>query len=43
MCFQVFKDAIHLALSYKKNSSDFMDEVMRELEVCVFVVIHCYN
>ncbi|KAI4879992.1 hypothetical protein NFI96_029173 [Prochilodus magdalenae] len=30
--FKVFKDAINLALSYKKNSSDFMDEVMRELE-----------
>ncbi|XP_073706881.1 RAB, member of RAS oncogene family-like 2 [Garra rufa] len=29
---KVFKDAIQLALSYKKNSNDFMDEVMRELE-----------
>ncbi|XP_042631543.1 rab-like protein 2A [Cyprinus carpio] len=29
---KVFKDAIQMALSYKKNSSDFMDEVMRELE-----------
>uniref|UniRef100_A0A8B9K287 RAB, member of RAS oncogene family-like 2 n=1 Tax=Astyanax mexicanus TaxID=7994 RepID=A0A8B9K287_ASTMX len=29
---KVFKDAINMALSYKKNSSDFMDEVMRELE-----------
>lgn len=31
----MFKDAIQMALSYKKNSNDFMDEVMRELEVCV--------
>lgn len=23
-----------MSLSYKKNSNDFMDEVMRELEVC---------
>lgn len=23
-----------MALSYKRNSNDFMDEVMRELEVC---------
>ncbi|KAJ8373388.1 hypothetical protein AAFF_G00265760 [Aldrovandia affinis] len=29
---KVFKDAIKLAMSYKQNSSDFMDEVMRELE-----------
>ncbi|XP_066580164.1 RAB, member of RAS oncogene family-like 2 isoform X3 [Amia ocellicauda] len=29
---KLFKDAIKLALSYKQNSSDFMDEVMRELE-----------
>ncbi|KAK7151834.1 hypothetical protein R3I94_008246 [Phoxinus phoxinus] len=29
---KVFKDAIQMALSYKKNSNDFMDEVMRELE-----------
>ncbi|KAF4071980.1 hypothetical protein AMELA_G00269130 [Ameiurus melas] len=29
---KVFKDAINMALSYKKNSSDFMDVVMRELE-----------
>ncbi|KAK1784640.1 hypothetical protein P4O66_003326 [Electrophorus voltai] len=29
---KVFKDSINMALSYKKNSSDFMDEVMRELE-----------
>ncbi|KAG1935237.1 rab-like protein 2A [Pimephales promelas] len=34
---KVFKDAIQMALSYKKNSNDFMDEVMRELEVCVCV------
>lgn len=29
---KVFKDAINMGLSYKKNSSDFMDVVMRELE-----------
>ncbi|XDV29123.1 hypothetical protein PO909_032276 [Leuciscus waleckii] len=29
---KVFKDSIQMALSYKKNSNDFMDEVMRELE-----------
>ncbi|XP_031420525.1 RAB, member of RAS oncogene family-like 2 [Clupea harengus] len=29
---KVFKDAIQRALSYKQNSGDFMDEVMRELE-----------
>ncbi|KAG9340025.1 hypothetical protein JZ751_022136 [Albula glossodonta] len=29
---KLFKDAIKLAMSYKQNSSDFMDEVMRELE-----------
>ncbi|KAA0715168.1 Rab-like protein 2A [Triplophysa tibetana] len=29
---KVFKDAIQMSLSYKKNSNDFMDEVMRELE-----------
>lgn len=36
---QVFKDAINMALSYKKNSSDFMDVVMRELEVCVSALL----
>ncbi|XP_028813424.1 RAB, member of RAS oncogene family-like 2 isoform X2 [Denticeps clupeoides] len=29
---KVFKEAIHKAISYKQNSRDFMDEVMRELE-----------
>lgn len=28
-----------MALSYKKNSSDFMDVVMRELEVCLSCII----
>lgn len=38
-----------MALSYKKNSNDFMDEVMRELEVCVLygeasiIVIKAYS
>lgn len=30
---QLFSDAIKLAVAYKQNSGDFMDEVMRELEV----------
>lgn len=30
---QLFNDAIKLAVGYKQNSGDFMDEVMRELEV----------
>ena len=31
---QLFREAIKSAASYKENSTDFMDEVMRELEVC---------
>lgn len=31
--FQCFRDAIKAAIAYKNNSTDFMDEVMRELEV----------
>ncbi|XP_065544501.1 rab-like protein 2A isoform X2 [Lathamus discolor] len=30
---KLFNDAIKLAVAYKQNSGDFMDEVMRELEV----------
>ncbi|XP_067408059.1 rab-like protein 2B [Emydura macquarii macquarii] len=29
---KLFSDAIKLAIAYKQNSGDFMDEVMRELE-----------
>ncbi|NXA42920.1 RBL2A protein, partial [Eudromia elegans] len=29
---KLFNDAIELAIAYKQNSGDFMDEVMRELE-----------
>ncbi|XP_038596657.1 rab-like protein 2A isoform X2 [Tachyglossus aculeatus] len=29
---KLFNDAIRLAVSYKQNSSDFMDEVLQELE-----------
>uniref|UniRef100_A0A4W5KV55 RAB, member of RAS oncogene family-like 2 n=1 Tax=Hucho hucho TaxID=62062 RepID=A0A4W5KV55_9TELE len=29
---KMFKETIKMAMSYKQNSSDFMDEVMRELE-----------
>ncbi|KAF6119511.1 hypothetical protein HJG60_010011 [Phyllostomus discolor] len=30
---KLFNDAIRLAVSYKQNSRDFMDEVLQELEV----------
>ena len=30
---QLFKDPIKLAVAYKENSADFMDEAMREPEV----------
>lgn len=30
---QLFNDAIRLAVAYKQHSGDFMDEVLRELEV----------
>ncbi|XP_021428322.2 rab-like protein 2A isoform X2 [Oncorhynchus mykiss] len=30
---KMFKESIKMAMSYKQNSSDFMDEVMQELEV----------
>ncbi|KAF6119513.1 hypothetical protein HJG60_010011 [Phyllostomus discolor] len=29
---KLFNDAIRLAVSYKQNSRDFMDEVLQELE-----------
>lgn len=29
---KLFSDAIRLAVSYKQNSRDFMDEVLQELE-----------
>ncbi|KAK3098355.1 hypothetical protein FSP39_018715 [Pinctada imbricata] len=29
---KMFKDAIHAAVGYKNNSTDFMDEIMKELE-----------
>uniref|UniRef100_A0A8C7HZA7 RAB, member of RAS oncogene family-like 2 n=1 Tax=Oncorhynchus kisutch TaxID=8019 RepID=A0A8C7HZA7_ONCKI len=35
---KMFKESIKMAMSYKQNSSDFMDEVMQELEsVCLDV------
>ena len=34
----MFKDAILAAVGHKLNSTDFMDEIMRELEVILFVV-----
>lgn len=30
--FQLFNDAIRLAVAYKESSQDFMDEVLQELE-----------
>lgn len=30
----MFKDTIKAAVAYKSNSTDFMDEIMKELEVC---------
>ena len=33
MSFQMFKDAIRAAVIYKNNPTDFMDEIMKELEV----------
>jgi len=30
---QAFREAIKLAVKYKEDSTDFMDEVFRELEV----------
>ena len=35
MCGQVFKEAIKAAVAYKEHSTDFLDDVMRELEVCI--------
>ncbi|KAH0617233.1 hypothetical protein JD844_029101 [Phrynosoma platyrhinos] len=32
LLLQVFNDAIRLAVAYKQNSGDFMDEVLKELE-----------
>ena len=29
---KVFREAIRLALDYKENSTDFVDEVLKELE-----------
>lgn len=34
-CLQIFKEAIKAAILYKENSVDFLDQVMRELEVCM--------
>lgn len=33
LLFQMFTDAIKAAVAYKNDSTDFMDEIMRELEV----------
>lgn len=33
MSWQMFRDMIKSAVDYKQNPSDFMDEVMQELEV----------
>ena len=34
-CPKAFREAIKLAVKYKENSTDFMDQVLRELEVLV--------
>ena len=33
--WKVFKEAIKAAVAYKEHSTDFLDDVMRELEVSV--------
>ena len=33
--WKVFKEAIKAGLAYKENSTDIMDEIMKELEVCI--------
>ncbi len=33
---QCFRDAIKAAQAYKNNSTDFMDEIMKELDVRIF-------
>jgi hypothetical protein len=35
----MFKNAIKAAVGYKNNSTDFMDEIMRELEVKMFIFL----
>jgi len=35
---KAFREAIKLAVKYKENSTDFMDEVLRELEVVADVM-----
>lgn len=35
---KAFREAIKLAVKYKENSTDFMDEVLRELEVLADVM-----
>ena len=37
---QVFRESIKAAITYKENSSDFLDQVMRELEVRTYIVEH---
>lgn len=36
---QVFKEAIKAAVAYKEHSTDFLDDVMRELEVCASLIV----
>ena len=37
---QVFRESIKAAIAYKENTSDFLDQVMRELEVRTYNVEH---
>jgi len=40
----VFKEAIKAAVAYKEHSTDFLDDVMRELEVSdVLVLVYIVN
>jgi len=34
----VFREAIKAAVAYKQNSTDFLDQVMRELEVRILAL-----
>ena len=44
-CFvtKAFREAIKLAVRYKENSTDFMDEVLRELEVHYNIIASLNN
>jgi Rab-like protein 2 len=39
---KVFREAVKAAVAYKQNSTDFLDQVMQELEVCGLLHLHMY-